>query len=66
VIEDNICAFACNIPLPTLFVSSFVSNLKSSAPAGCATCPAPMRAACDLEAAACVNGKCVAVEVERP
>lgn len=64
--EDNACAFACNIPLPTQTVHSFVDNLASAAASDCSSCAAPAPARCESQVAACVNGKCAAAEVERP
>jgi hypothetical protein len=63
VSENNLCAWTCNVPLPSTMSSSFVSNLNSAAQSECATCTAPTAPSCDLNLMipACVNGNCVAV-----
>jgi hypothetical protein len=60
VTENNLCAWNCNIPLPSVMSSSFVDNLSSAALSGCATCAAPAVPACERMIPACVNGTCVA------
>jgi hypothetical protein len=57
VVEDNACAFACNIPLPTSTARYFTDNPTIM----CSTCPAPTRVPCENQVPACVNKKCVAV-----
>jgi hypothetical protein len=58
--ENNLCAWNCDIPLPSTMSSSFVSNLTQTAQSSCATCPTPAPVLCEQMVAACVNGKCVA------
>lgn len=60
VSENNLCAWNCNIPLPSTMSSSFVSNLSSAAQSECATCPTPAAPSCERMIPACVDGKCVA------
>jgi hypothetical protein len=59
--ENNLCVWNCDIPLPSSMSSSFLSNLTQNAQTFCATCPTPPTALCEQMIAACVNGKCVAV-----
>jgi hypothetical protein len=61
VVENNACAYACNVPLPIATASNFAPNLSGSAVTYCANCPPPTAVVCDAMVAACVNGKCVAV-----
>lgn len=62
VLEDNACAYACNIALPTISAHNFAPNLSTMDP-GCATCEPPTRTDCEPQIAACVNGKCVTADV---
>ncbi len=59
--ENNLCAWNCDIALPSLMSNSLVSNLTQSAQSGCATCPTPTAPLCEPMLAACVNSQCVAV-----
>jgi hypothetical protein len=61
VFEHNACHVACNVALPVVSAVSFTSNLDARGP-NCATCPAPAELDCAAEVAACVNGRCVAVD----
>jgi hypothetical protein len=59
VLEDNPCAYTCNIALPSETANSFVSNLKYSA-ASCSSCAAPVQVTCESQVPACLDGTCVA------
>jgi len=61
LLENNLCVWNCNIPLPSAMSSSFLSNLTSAAQSECATCAAPTASSCERMIPACVNGNCVAV-----
>jgi hypothetical protein len=63
VVEDNACAFTCNVPLPGATTTNFIANLSNQAASGCTTCPPPEKFTCMVQAPACVNGKCIAVEI---
>ena len=60
VTEHNLCVWNCNVPLPSVMSSSFVSNLSSNAQSYCATCSTPAAPSCEQLIPACVNGNCVA------
>ena len=62
LLEDNVCGYACNIPLPTSTARNLLPNLESNAKQSCATCEPPLRSECEQATAACVNGKCVAID----
>lgn len=62
--EDTACGFTCNIPLPASTSNSFVTNMQSVGQHYCTTCEAPVQVACDPVTAACLNGKCVAADVQ--
>jgi hypothetical protein len=62
LLEDNACAYACNVALPSIEAQNFAPNLLQYALTACATCPPPDRVNCDPQIAACVNGKCVGVD----
>ncbi|MEI9953527.1 MAG: hypothetical protein WDO74_32235 [Pseudomonadota bacterium] len=62
--EDNSCAYSCNIALPSTTVSSFVNNVLTPGNGYCETCQAPAQVECEPKRAACVNGKCIAAEVQ--
>jgi hypothetical protein len=59
LLESNACGVFCNVALPSTMTNSYQSNLASAA-TGCATCPTPAPALCELMVPACVNQKCVA------
>ena len=61
VMESNACAVVCNVPLPTVMASSYQDNLASAAKSNCASCPPQATVLCERMVAACLNGKCVAV-----
>ena len=61
LLEDNACAYTCNVPLPVEMTNNFLSNLKSSA-ASCSSCPVPVRVTCESKVAACLNGMCVVAD----
>ena len=61
VSEDNACSVACNVALPLSSAHNYLPNLDSLA-TGCATCEPPGEVDCNAQAAACVNGRCVAVD----
>jgi len=58
--ENNLCAWNCDIALPSSMSGSFVSNLTQNAQSYCATCPTATAPQCEQMIAACVNGKCIA------
>jgi len=66
VTEDNACAYTCNVPVSTIYAPSFVSDLEKNAPELCSTCDPPPHATCSNQAAACLNGMCVAADLQDP
>ena len=63
-LEDDACAYSCNIPLPSSTLASFTQNLENAA-SGCTSCAPPDRAQCDAQVPACVNGRCAAAYAGR-
>ncbi len=61
VSEYNACNVACAVALPVPTAVNFTSNLDALGK-DCATCPAPAEIDCEAQVAACVNGRCVALD----
>ncbi|HKO51912.1 MAG TPA: hypothetical protein VJV79_29590 [Polyangiaceae bacterium] len=62
-IEDNACSRSCPLVLPAQSVDNYLSNLNNAA-SGCATCAEQPQPKCISVVAACVNGKCLAVDAK--
>jgi hypothetical protein len=59
VLEDNACAYTCNVGVPLAKASEFVGTLNSLAAEQCDTCSPLDRPPCVTEMAYCFGGGCV-------
>lgn len=62
VLEDNACGTYCSVPITKDLADSYQANLLLIAGSRCATCPVGPLTLCERMAAACLNGKCIAVD----
>jgi len=59
VLEDNACAYTCNVAVPRASTSDFVDTLNSLALEKCSACDPPERSACLSPYPYCFGGGCV-------
>jgi hypothetical protein len=61
VLEDDACAYGCNVALPSSTSGYLVPNLNEAA-SRCSSCEPPARQTCENQLPSCVNGQCVGVK----
>jgi len=66
MVEDNACAYACNVALPAVVAAIFLDTLNSFALERCSTCEPPEKTACVQAMPYCFVHGCVAFDVSGP